>query len=279
MIVNAFSVDVEDYFQVSAFENIIRFEEWDEYQLRVVPNTELIVRILAEHGVKATFFVLGWIAEKCPSLIKYIHGEGHEVGSHGYNHRLIYKQSPEEFRHDLRRSVKILQDITGTPVRIYRAPSYSITKRSLWAFRVLAEEGIMFDSSVFPIIHDRYGIPDASRFIYNVNEGSEDLVKEFPLSTLRMFGHNFPVAGGGYLRLFPYIVTRFGIKKINSEGHPAIVYVHPWELDPGQPRMKVNGLTRFRHYCNLASVEPKVRKLLKEFPFKPIGQILGNNSR
>ena len=276
-MLNALTFDVEDYFQVSAFEGIIRYEDWDKLESRVVFNTEKILGILSGYKVKATFFILGWVAERFPEIVKEIDREGHEVASHGYGHKLIYNQTRAEFRNDLKKSVNILEEIIGKRVTGYRACSYSIVKETLWALDTLREEGLKYDSSIFPIIHDRYGMPDAPRFPHVVVEGGrgDKSLIEFPLSTVKLMGRNFPIAGGGYLRLFPYSLIKWGIRRINREGHPAIIYLHPWEFDPERPRQSVPLLTRFRHYVNLRKTEKKLRALLEDFNFAPVREVLG----
>jgi polysaccharide deacetylase family protein (PEP-CTERM system associated) len=250
-IVNAMTVDVEDYFQVSAFERVVARDRWHEYESRVAANTDRLLGIFAEFGVRATFFVLGWVADRDGSIVRRIADAGHEVASHGHGHRLVYDQTPEEFREDVRRARRVLQDLSGQPVNGYRAPSFSITERSLWALDVLSEEGYTYDTSIFPIRHDRYGIPNAPRHAFRVGVGrpfrgaieNEPGLLEIPASTIRLFGTNLPVAGGGYFRLLPYWWTRFGIKRLNEvEGKPAVFYVHPWEVDPGQPRLSASAL-------------------------------------
>ncbi|NKE72105.1 XrtA system polysaccharide deacetylase [Candidatus Manganitrophus noduliformans] len=268
---NALTIDVEDYYQVSGFESHIRFEQWPDYESRVVGNTWRLLEMLHFHRVKATFFILGWIAERYPQVVLAIHKEGHEIASHGYRHRLVYNMSREEFRQDTERSKEVLEDLCGVPVVGYRAASYSITKQTLWSLEVLHALGFQYDSSIFPIHHDRYGIPNASRFPYghSLSEGRELL--EFPLSTVRMMKWNIPIAGGGYLRLFPYWFIRWGIAQINEkEKAPAIVYLHPWEIDPNQPRINGDRLSRFRHYVNLEKMEQKLKNLLSDFQFVPL---------
>jgi polysaccharide deacetylase family protein (PEP-CTERM system associated) len=271
-IVNAMTIDVEDYFQVSAFERVVPRDRWHEYESRVAANTDRVLGILAEASVHATFFVLGWVAERDPSIVRRISAEGHEVASHGYGHRLVYDQTPDEFREDVRRAKSLLEDIIGKPVLGYRAPSFSVTERSLWALDVLIEEGFTYDASIFPIRHDRYGIPGAPRHPYVVRPG----LLEVPGSTIRIAGTNLPIAGGGYFRLLPYCWTRFGIRRLNElEGRPAVFYMHPWEVDPEQPRLNGSRLSRFRHYRNLAETEGRLRRLLSDFRFDTIaGAIL-----
>lgn len=276
---NALTIDVEDYFQVTAFDRFVRREEWDGFSLRVEDNTRRILGMLDEYRVKATFFVLGWVAERCPSLVKEIDLCGHEIASHGYGHELVYRLGPENFREDVRRGKNILEDLTGRSVLGYRAPSYSITRDSLWALNILAEEGFQFDSSIFPIVHDVYGIPGGERFIHEISTPG-GVIKEFPISTFpAQFGRwrcQLPVAGGGYLRLFPVWLLCKALKHINqAEKQPAVVYFHPWEIDPGQPRIQSCLKSRFRHYVNLAGMEEKIRYLLRELQFSTMGGICG----
>jgi polysaccharide deacetylase family protein (PEP-CTERM system associated) len=274
-MMNALSIDVEDYFNVSGFESHIRFEEWGRFERRVEANTDRLLAILGEHRVHATFFVLGWIAERHPTLVKRIHDAGHEIASHSYAHRLIYRQTPAQFREDLKRSKAILEEITGEKILGYRAPSYSIVKESLWALDILAEEGFLYDSSIFPIFHDRYGIPNGERFIYKIAGSQGRSIYEVPLSTVALFGKHLPIAGGGYLRLFPYRFIRWGLTQINQkERQPAIVYLHPWEIDVAQPRMQGSLLSTFRHYVNLHKTESRMVNLLKDFRFGTIRQLL-----
>jgi len=276
---NALSVDVEEYFQVSAFAASIQRSKWPKFESRVEKSVYKILELFDHHQVRATFFVLGWTAERHPDLIREIHNRGHEIASHGYGHQLIYQLSPQAFRDDIVASKKLLEEIIGDQVIGYRAPSYSITTASLWAFTILREEGFQYDSSIFPIHHDRYGIPESPRFPYRVN-GAKDCIMEFPLSTVRVAGQNLPVAGGGYLRLFPYALIRWGIRRINQkEGKPAVVYFHPWEIDPDQPRQPVSLLSRFRHYSNLHGMWDKVTRLLQDFPFVPLREVLETTFR
>jgi polysaccharide deacetylase family protein (PEP-CTERM system associated) len=289
-ILNAMTVDVEDYFQVSAFERVVARDRWHEYESRVAANTDRLLAIFAGFGVRATFFVLGWVAERDGSIVRRIADAGHEVASHGYGHRLVYDLTPEAFREDVRRARRVLQDLSGQRVNGYRAPSFSITERSLWALDVLIEEGYTYDTSIFPIRHDRYGIPDAPRHPFWVPVGrgfslagvgrpfrvapdNEPGLLEIPASTVRMAGMNLPIAGGGYFRLLPYWWTRFGIRRVNEmERKPAVFYVHPWEVDPGQPRLSGSRLSRFRHYRNLDKTEGRLRRLLGRFAFGPISE-------
>ena len=270
-IVNALTVDVEDYFHVSAFEGVVSREGWDRYQSRVVANTSRLLETFAESGVHATFFVIGWVAEQHPDLVRRIAAAGHEVASHSYAHRLVYQMTPAEFREDLRRAKGVLEDAAGAPIVGFRAPSYSITERSLWAFDVLIGEGYRFDSSIFPIHHDRYGIPSAPRHPHTVTRVAGSIL-EIPASTVRLGRVNLPFAGGGYFRLMPYLWTRWAFRQVNQrEARPVVFYVHPWEVDPGQPRLSAPWLSRFRHYHNLEETLPRLRRLLTDFRFDSIG--------
>lgn len=273
---NAFSVDVEDWYQVSDFEEVVAFSAWDRFESRVTRNTERVLGLLAEHGVKATFFILTWNAERHPGLVRRIADAGHEIASHGYRHRLIYEQTPMEFRDDVSRSKKILEDIVGRPVLGYRAPSFSLTRASLWALDILLECGIRYDSSIFPVRDRLYGIPHARRFPFVIRADGDRTLVEFPMSTARAASRNWPLGGGAYLRLFPYRYMRWGIRRVNREGQPALVYVHPWELDPHQPRITAAGKRGFStHYINLHRTEARLRRLLKDFAFAPIREVLG----
>jgi polysaccharide deacetylase family protein (PEP-CTERM system associated) len=270
---NALTVDVEDYYHVSAFESHVPRDTWDRYESRVVRNTHRVLGVLAAHGVRATFFVLGWVADRFPQLIDDIDAAGHEIGSHGYWHRLIYTLTPEEFRADVVRARNVLEDRIGKPVVAYRAPSFSITRRSLWAFEVLASEGFQLDSSVFPIRHDRYGIPGARRDVHRVETAGGHLW-EFPVSAVRLGWMNLPVSGGGYFRLYPLGFTKRCLSRINlRENRPFVFYIHPWEFDADQPRLKAGSrLSRLRHYVNIARTEPKFNALLSSFRFGTLSQ-------
>jgi polysaccharide deacetylase family protein (PEP-CTERM system associated) len=279
-ILNAMTVDVEDYFQVAAFKDQIALGSWDSYPLRVGDNTRRVMDLFAKYDTKATFFVLGWVAERLPGLVREISERGHDVASHGYAHQLIYSNSPEHFRQDIRKAKDILEQIIGKAVIGYRAPTYSITKKTLWALDILVEEGFKYDSSIFPIVHDLYGIPGSQRFPYTVQTGAGEL-SEFPITTTRLnlgWRHvTAPVAGGGYLRLFPIRFIVRSLKRINTLEHqPAVVYFHPWEIDPGQPRISNAPLrSRFRHYVNLHRTSEKITRLLATFQFAPIPEVLG----
>lgn len=276
--VNGFSVDVEDWYQVADFAAVLGFDDWDKYESRVAGNTDRVLRLLDEAGgVKGTFFVLTWNAERHPEIVRRIAAAGHEVASHGYAHKLIYEQTPEEFRADVARAKRILEDITGTPVLGYRAPSFSVTSRSLWALDVLLDLGFRYDSSVFPVKDSLYGLPDAQRFPYVIRERDGRRLVEFPITTTPLLGRNLPLGGGGYLRMLPYPYMAWGMRRVNrGEGQPAVVYMHPWEVDPGQPRIKTAGKRGFStHYVGLGGTEAKLRKLLTSFRFAPIRDVLG----
>lgn len=266
-MLNAFTVDVEDYFQVSAFERSIRRSAWGEYESRVVANTERLLDLLSRHEVSATFFILGWVAERFPRLVQQIVAAGHEVGSHSYWHRLVYDMTPAEFREDLRRSIQVIEDAAGVAVRCYRAPSFSITRRSLWALDILVEEGIEVDSSIFPARHDRYGIPGADPCIHTRKTPSGPIT-EFPPTITRLAGVRLPVGGGGYFRLYPLALTTWCLRRVNAEPRPFMFYVHPWEIDPQQPRLKAAGpLSTLRHYVNLGRTHARLDKLLSSHRF------------
>lgn len=273
-VVNAMSVDVEDYFQVNAFDSVVSRDRWENLESRVTRNTDRLLGLFEAGGVTATFFVLGWVAERFPSLVAAIAKQGHEVASHGYAHRLIYNQTREAFRDDVRRAKDLLESATGVHVDGFRAPSYSVTERTLWALDVLIEEGYRYDASIFPIRHDRYGMPSSPRHPHVLTRDGGSLV-EAPASTVRLAGMNLPVAGGGYFRIFPYAWTRWGIRRINrGEGRPAIFYLHPWEIDPAQPRFNAGFVSRFRHYRNLDKTEPRLRRLLRDFRFSTVRRVL-----
>lgn len=264
---NGLSFDIEDWFQVENLRSAVPRNQWEKKEFRVEANTNSILEILEENDIKATFFVLGWVAEKCPGLIKEIGGVGHEIASHGFSHELVYNMSREEFRDDIKRSKEFLESIAGQEVIGYRAPSFSITKESLWALDILKEEGIKYDSSIFPVsYHDRYGFPEAGVDPFVWPNG----LLEIPLAVIRVSKLSLPVAGGGYFRLFPYCYFRYLLRRINKQGRKFTFYLHPWELDPGQPRMKVPLKYSFRHYVNLDKTERRLRRLIKEFSFDRI---------
>lgn len=275
-MLNAFSVDVEDYFQVGAFEDAIPRDTWAKFEPRVERNTRRLLDLCARYDVKGTFFTLGWVAERWPELVRDIQAAGHEVGTHGQDHRRVTRMSPEEFREDVRRSKKTLEDITGEEVIGYRAPNYSIVRETFWAMDILMEEGFRYDSSIFPIWHDHYGIPDFPRFPRPVRGENGSALHEFPISTLRFAGMNLPFVGGGYLRHFPLSFIRWGMRRLNGhERRPAILYIHPWELDPGQPVQPVSLLKRVRHYRNLDRTEDRLARLFSEYCFTSCREVLG----
>jgi len=273
---NALTVDVEDYFHVSAFAKSINHKDWDKFPLRVENNTRRLLDLFDKHEVKATFFVLGWLAERTPDLVKDIASRGHEVACHGFSHQLVYNQSPEVFREETLRSKHLLEDITQTPVRGYRAASYSITNRSRWALDILAEAGFEYDSSIFPVRHDRYGIPDAPEFPHRMETPNGHSLVEFPLSTAKLLKYRLPVAGGGYFRLYPYAVTQAGLSQINRRQQPFIFYLHPWEIDPDQPKISAHWFSRFRHYNNLDKCETRLCHLLSDFEFGTAESVLNS---
>lgn len=291
-IKNYMTIDVEDYFHVSAFEKQSPPVTWAKRECRVVRNTDIVLELLEGAGVKATFFVLGWVAERFPQISRSIAASGHEVASHGYLHQRVALQNRETYRQDIRRGKGLLEDQIGRPVTGYRAPSYSITRKTAWAFDELLEAGFKYDSSIFPMKHDFYGIPDWPRFDgYAVKNGSqwqaaESMqdgqlgIRELPITTLRLGQRNFPIAGGGYFRLLPYLVTRWGLSQINKkENQPFVFYLHPWEFDPQQPRMNgASAKSRFRHYLNLGRTEERFKNLLTDFEFQPIAEGLGFRS-
>ncbi|WP_129645563.1 XrtA system polysaccharide deacetylase [Peristeroidobacter agariperforans] len=267
-ILNAMTIDVEDYFHVQAFAHAIDRSKWNSMEYRAEANTHAFLSFFDKHSIKATFFVLGWVAQKSPSLIREIQSAGHEIACHGLSHRLVYEQTPEVFRQETFASKALLEDITGVKVSGYRAATYSITQKSLWALDILAEAGFEYDSSVFPIRHDNYGIPDASTAPGVIRTPSGHSLVEFPLSTASMFGIRLPVAGGGYFRIFPYALTRAGLNQINTQsGIPFVFYLHPWEVDPEQPMINAGWRSRLRHYTNLSRTLPRLEKLVSEFRF------------
>jgi polysaccharide deacetylase family protein (PEP-CTERM system associated) len=266
------SVDVEDYFHVEAFSRVIKREEWDEYPSRVESNTKRLMDILDESGAKATFFVLGWVADRYPGIVREIVSRGHEPACHSYWHRLVYSLSPEEFRRDTLMAKDCIEQAAGQRVYGYRAPSFSITRRCLWAVDILAEAGFRYDSSIFPVRHDWYGIPDAPRKPFRIPTAS-GILAEFPLPTFRLGNTpNLPVGGGGYLRMMPSWYTRFGVQRAWREGITFISYIHPWEIDPEQPRVTASLRSRFRHYTNLEKTQQRLRGLLAMGNFRPFSQ-------
>jgi polysaccharide deacetylase family protein (PEP-CTERM system associated) len=274
-VVNAMTVDVEDYFHVAALAKSIERSQWNQMEYRAEASTRRLLNLFDDRGIKATFFVLGWVARRSPELIREIHRRGHEVASHGMSHKLVYDQTPQEFSAETYESKALLEDIIGAPVLGYRASTYSITRRSLWALDILKEAGFIYDSSIFPIRHDMYGIPDAPLAPSRILTPKGASIVEFPMSTAPMFGMRLPVSGGGYFRLLPYWLTRAGLRKLNGQlGRPFIFYLHPWEIDPEQPRVPTRLLSRIRHYTNLERCEARLRRLISEFRFAPVRDVL-----
>jgi polysaccharide deacetylase family protein (PEP-CTERM system associated) len=273
-VLNALTFDVEDYFHVSALAGSVDRADWESMPRRVVRNTEALLDLLAASNVHATFFFLGWVADRHPELVRRVAAAGHEIACHGYSHKLVYEQERAEFREETRRSKSLLEDQIQRPVQGYRAASYSITRRSMWALDILAEAGFAYDSSIFPVRHDRYGIPDWPRWPHRMRtDGGAELI-EFPLSTAQVGSYRLPISGGGYFRIFPYAITSWAVRRVNAEGRPFIFYLHPWEIDPGQPRVPTNLLSRFRHYTNLDACEGRLRRLIGEFRFGTVTDVL-----
>jgi polysaccharide deacetylase family protein (PEP-CTERM system associated) len=272
---NALTFDVEEYFHAEAFARVLRPEEWPTLESRVTRSTERLLDLLDRDRVRATFFVLGWVAERHPSLVREIASLGHEIACHGYGHRMIQHLTRREFERDVTQAKRVLEDTIGRPVLGYRAPTFSIMRETLWSLDVLSEAGFRYDSSIFPVVHDRYGIPDAPRFPHRLKAPNGGEITEFPMSTMEVLGRRLPVAGGGYFRLFPYGLTRRAIARINArERQPAMVYLHPWEIDPDQPRLPVGPLTRFRHLVNVGKTEARLTRLLSDFSFAPAAEVL-----
>ena len=264
---NILTVDVEDYFQVAALSQSIRVDQWSSIKPRVEHSTHRLLDLFDEHQVKATHFVLGWVAEKYPELVKEIDRRGHEVASHGFSHQLIYSQTPEVFYEETKRSKDLLENIVGKKVSGYRAASYSITPKSLWALDCLGELGFEYDSSIFPIHHDRYGIPGSPRKPHVLLSPKGFRLVEYPLSTAQFLGQTIPIAGGGYFRLYPYWLSQFFYRRRVKSGEPFVFYIHPWEVDPEQPKVKVSWFSKFRHYNNLDKCYSRLNRLLSEFEF------------
>jgi polysaccharide deacetylase family protein (PEP-CTERM system associated) len=273
-ILNAMTVDVEDYFHVSALAETIRRDDWASMEYRAEASTDRLLAMFDEYGIKSTFFVLGWVTKKSPALIRRIHAAGHEVACHGLTHELVYNQTPAVFREETAVSKKLLEDTIGEPVVGYRAASYSITKESLWALDILCELGFTYDSSIFPIAHDRYGIPDAPTKPGRIKSPNGSSIVEFPLSTKPVLGVKVPVSGGGYFRLMPYWFTKWALGSLNTDQQPFAFYLHPWEIDPKQPRVKASLLSTFRHYNNLDVCEQRLRALCGDFRFTTMRNLL-----
>jgi len=273
--VNAMTVDVEDYYHVSAFKDVIAPDDWPQMESRVEANTRYLLTLFEDHGIKATFFVLGWVAEHYPHLVREIVSAGHELACHGYSHQLVYSQSREVFREETLRAKGILEDLGQVQVRGYRAASYSITRESEWALDVLLDAGFTYDSSIFPVRHDRYGIPDADVLPHRIRQSAQGGLVEFPLTTKSIGRWRLPIAGGGYFRLFPYAFTRWALGSINQvEQRPFIFYLHPWEIDPDQPRIRASRLSKFRHYNNLNRCRGRLESLLNDFRFATVQSVL-----
>lgn len=270
---NAMSVDVEDWFQVQAYAGVIPRAAWDNHAPRVEANTDRVLDAFARRGVRATFFTLGWVAERAPGLVRRIAGAGHEVASHGHGHDLVHDLGEDAFRADVRRAKRTLEDACGAAVIGYRAPTFSISARTPWAHRVLAEEGHAYSSSIFPIRHDLYGAPDAPR---TPHRPAPDGVTEVPMTTLRAFGRNLPVSGGGWFRILPYAAFRAGLRRANGQDGAGVFYFHPWEVDPGQPRVPAAPrLSRFRHRVGLRTMEARLDRLLRDFEWGRMDEIFG----
>lgn len=271
--INMMTVDVEDYFQVSGFEGVVPRDSWSSYESRVAANTDRVLALLDEAGVRATFFVLGWVAERYPQVVKRIAAAGHALASHSYWHRLVYDLTPAEFREDLRRAKDAIESVAGRRVRGFRAPSFSIVERSFWALDVLVEEGYEYDASIFPIRHDRYGVPTAPRAPHVLQRGSGALL-EVPATAAKVGPLTLPL-GGGYFRLMPYRLTRLAIRQTNDrDGRPAMFYIHPWEFDPDQPRIPAPLVSRLRHYNQLGRTADRFRRLLRDFRFGPVEDVV-----
>jgi polysaccharide deacetylase family protein (PEP-CTERM system associated) len=263
---NVVSVDVEDYFHAEIFSSVVQCSDWESCPTRVESNTRRLLALFSTCNVQATFFIVGWVAEKFPHLVREIAALGHELACHSYWHRLIYQLRPEDFREDTHRAKSIIEQVAGQPIFGYRAPTYSIVDASLWALDILMELGFTYDSSIYPIRHDRYGMPGAPRAPFRIRTASGSLI-EYPLTTFRLAGHRFPVGGGGYLRLLPTWYTSMGIKRAHNDGLPIITYIHPWEIDPEQPRLPIKFLSRLRHYVNLSRTYERLADMLNTKTF------------
>ena len=277
---NAMTVDVEDWFQVQAFANTVPRSAWETLPRRVEQNTDRFLELFAKAGVHATFFTLGWVADRHPALVRRIVAGGHELASHGYSHRLATEQEPAEFREDVGRARRLLEDVGGVAVRGYRAPTFSINTRNPWAFKVLADEGYTYSSSIFPVRHDLYGVPDAPRLPFRPDtEGLEGRLLEIPMTTVRLGSRNLPCSGGGYFRLLPYLLFRAGLRRFNKAEHASgVFYTHPWEIDAGQPRVKeAPRLSQFRHTVNLGRTYGRIARLLEDFSWDRMDRVFAND--
>lgn len=277
-ITHAMTVDVEDYYHVAAFAKVIKPGEWDQWPSRVEANTDKLLQLFDDANIKITFFILGWVAEHYPELVKRIRTQGHEIASHGYSHQLIYRQTPDVFRAETIKSKQILEDLGQAPVIGYRAASYSITRKSLWALDILAELGFSWDSSIFPTRHDNYGIPGSPEEPYTITSSSGAQLTEFPLTTAKVLGQSVPAAGGGYFRQYPYALSRWLFERASlGQSKPQIFYLHPWEIDPDQPRVpNASWFSNFRHYTNLKRCLPRLERMISDFEFGTISQSLGS---
>jgi polysaccharide deacetylase family protein (PEP-CTERM system associated) len=270
---NALTIDLEDYYHVSAFRRELLAQDWDLQQSRLERNADRLLDLLDEKGCKATFFTLGWVAENYPHVVRRVAERGHEIACHSLLHRIVYEMTPREFREDTRRAKQLLEDVSGSSVRGYRAPSFSITRDSLWALNILVELGFTYDSSIFPVQHPNYGIPGVLRTPFRLNLPNGPII-EFPMTTLEFAGQRSPFGGGAYLRLLPYWYTRWGIRFLNlRENSSVCVYLHPWEIDHEQPRVSASLTSRIRHYVGLKSTEKKLRRLIRDFEFCPLNTL------
>lgn len=269
---NALTVDLEEWFSGHILARGVSRTDWDKQKLRVTEITGRLLRILERHQTKATFFVLGWLAERVPELIKEIEDVGHEIASHGYSHVSITRMTPEEFEDDIKKSIEVIGACVKQKILGFRAPSFTVTAKTLWALDIIAEYGLKYDSSVFPVgFHPDYGIPDAPLSIYRIHEK----IIEVPLSCVELLGTRVPYGGGFYFRLYPYNLTRNLIRRCNREGRPAIFYLHPWELDPDQPKVNLGGLNTLRHYYNISKIPTRLNRLLEDFEFTTIKEVIG----
>ncbi|ACE85263.1 polysaccharide deacetylase, putative, pda4C [Cellvibrio japonicus Ueda107] len=269
---------MEDYYHVAAFAKVIKPSEWDQWPSRVEANTQRLLQVFSDHGITITFFILGWVAERYPQLVRDIQTQGHEIASHGYSHQLIYRQDPQTFRRETEKSKQLLEDITQAPITGYRAASYSITRSSLWALDILAELGFTWDSSIFPTRHDNYGIPGSPEEPYRIITRSGASLIEFPLTTAKVWGQSIPAAGGGYFRQYPYALSRWLFQRASdNQSKPQIFYLHPWEIDPEQPRVpNASWFSNFRHYTNLKRCLPRLERMIQDFPFGTMSKSLGS---
>jgi polysaccharide deacetylase family protein (PEP-CTERM system associated) len=271
---NVFSIDLEDWFCVQNLSGVIARDQWENCESRVERNTLLLLDLLSRHNVEATFFVLGWIAERFPDLVREVRLRGHEIATHGYSHRILTSLTPDEFRADLEKSLEILTPLSSEPIRGFRAPSFSVTRKTWWALDIMRSTGIAYDSSIFPVgFHPDYGVPDAPLEAYRLPEGPLEL----PMSCAEVFGRRLPCSGGGYFRLLPYLATRALMRQCNRQGRPVIFYLHPWEVDPGQPRVAMPALKKFRHYNNLERTESRLERLLSDFSFTSIRKLFAGS--